>query len=71
MVPTGRFGLAAALLASPMPENVRVREKSWQHSVVTYRSSRGFSSNPAMAVVVQQMIAPEQADAALDEKARP
>lgn len=32
--------------------------------VLTYRSSRGFSADPAMAVVVQQMIAPEQAGVA-------
>jgi pyruvate,water dikinase len=32
--------------------------------VLTYRSSRGFTSDPAMAVVVQQMIAPEQAGVA-------
>jgi pyruvate, water dikinase len=32
--------------------------------VLTYRSSRGFGSNPAMAVVVQQMVAPEQAGVA-------
>ena len=32
--------------------------------VLTYRSSRGFSSDPAMAVVVQQMVAPEQAGVA-------
>ncbi|HTZ15823.1 MAG TPA: phosphoenolpyruvate synthase [Mycobacterium sp.] len=32
--------------------------------VLTYRSSRGFRADPAMAVVVQQMIAPEQAGVA-------
>jgi len=32
--------------------------------VLTYRSSRGFSADPAMAVVVQQMVAPEQAGVA-------
>ncbi|MBO0879359.1 MAG: phosphoenolpyruvate synthase, partial [Mycobacterium sp.] len=32
--------------------------------VLTYRSSRGFSAHPAMAVVVQQMVAPEQAGVA-------
>ena len=32
--------------------------------VVTYRSSRGFSADPAMAVVVQQMIAAEQSGVA-------
>lgn len=32
--------------------------------VLTYRASRGFTSDPAMAVVVQQMIAPEQAGVA-------
>lgn len=32
--------------------------------VLTYRSSRGFTANPAMAVVVQQMIAPDQAGVA-------
>jgi pyruvate,water dikinase len=32
--------------------------------VLTYRSSRGFDSDPAMAVVVQQMIAPDQAGVA-------
>ncbi|SRX94147.1 phosphoenolpyruvate synthase [Amycolicicoccus subflavus DQS3-9A1] [Mycobacterium shimoidei] len=32
--------------------------------VVTYRASRGFTADPAMAVVVQQMIAPEQAGVA-------
>jgi len=32
--------------------------------VLTYRSSRGFTADPAMAVVVQQMIAPEQAGVA-------
>ncbi len=32
--------------------------------VLSYRSSRKFSSDPAMAVVVQQMVAPEQAGVA-------
>jgi pyruvate, water dikinase len=32
--------------------------------VLTYRSSRGFSADPAMAVVVQQMVAPEQSGVA-------
>ncbi len=32
--------------------------------VLTYRSSRGFDADPAMAVVVQQMVAPEQAGVA-------
>jgi pyruvate,water dikinase len=32
--------------------------------VLTYRSSRGFSADPAMAVVVQEMVAPEQAGVA-------
>lgn len=32
--------------------------------VLTYRSSRGFGADPAMAVVVQQMVAPEQAGVA-------
>lgn len=32
--------------------------------VLTYRSTRGFGADPAMAVVVQQMIAPEQAGVA-------
>lgn len=32
--------------------------------VLTYRSSRGFTADPAMAVVVQQMIAPDQAGVA-------
>lgn len=32
--------------------------------VLTYRASRGFTADPAMAVVVQQMIAPEQAGVA-------
>lgn len=32
--------------------------------VVTYRASRGFTADPSMAVVVQQMIAPEQAGVA-------
>jgi pyruvate, water dikinase len=32
--------------------------------VLTYRATRGFSADPAMAVVVQQMVAPEQAGVA-------
>ena len=32
--------------------------------VITYRASRGFAADPAMAVVVQQMIASEQAGVA-------
>ncbi|BBZ12737.1 phosphoenolpyruvate synthase [Mycobacterium branderi] len=32
--------------------------------VLTYRASRGFTADPAMAVVVQQMVAPEQAGVA-------
>jgi pyruvate, water dikinase len=32
--------------------------------VLTYRATRGFTADPAMAVVVQQMIAPEQAGVA-------
>ena len=32
--------------------------------VLTYRSSRGFAADPAMAVVVQRMIAPDQAGVA-------
>jgi pyruvate,water dikinase len=32
--------------------------------VLTYRSTRGFSADPAMAVVVQQMVAPEQSGVA-------
>jgi pyruvate, water dikinase len=32
--------------------------------VLTYRSTRGFSADPAMAVVVQQMISPEQSGVA-------
>jgi hypothetical protein len=30
MVPTGRFGIAIAVLASAMSGNVRVREKPWK-----------------------------------------
>ncbi|WP_343574797.1 phosphoenolpyruvate synthase [Mycobacterium sp.] len=32
--------------------------------VLTYRSTRGFTAEPAMAVVVQQMVAPDQAGVA-------
>ena len=32
--------------------------------VLTYRSTRGFGADPAMAVVVQQMVAPDQAGVA-------
>ncbi|MFZ0716245.1 phosphoenolpyruvate synthase, partial [Mycobacterium sp.] len=32
--------------------------------VLTYRSTRGFNAEPAMAVVVQQMVAPDQAGVA-------
>ncbi|OBI40277.1 phosphoenolpyruvate synthase [Mycobacterium kyorinense] len=32
--------------------------------VLTYRATRGFTADPAMAVVVQQMVAPEQAGVA-------
>ena len=38
--------------------------------VLTYRSSRGFTADPAMAVVVQQMIAPDQAGIAFTKDPR-
>jgi pyruvate,water dikinase len=38
--------------------------------VLTYRSSRGFTADPAMAVVVQQMIAPDQAGVAFTKDPR-